>query len=226
MRYIFLVLLSLFILSCSDSPIQVIDNKQVLEDVLNEKLLGSVEAINTTIAVVIGLFATMLVVISMGFYNVYRQKKEIMQEVEDRTALLIEKKFKEQSEEIYDEITKKITYVIKKMSKIQRIESQKEEFIRNLIFYDLNKMRSTEQNDKDNFEKAFSDYADRFYIVSQLTSGIDKERSKALRKLATGSYRKIVKLKSFKNYITYLKESDIDLDTLAKIADLELKLVS
>ena len=73
MRYIFLVLLSLFILSCSDSPIQVIDNKQVLEDVLNEKLLGSVEAINTTIAVVIGLFATMLVVISMGFYNVYRQ---------------------------------------------------------------------------------------------------------------------------------------------------------
>jgi len=36
MRYIFLVLLSLFILSCSDSPIQVIDNKQVLEDVLNE----------------------------------------------------------------------------------------------------------------------------------------------------------------------------------------------
>ncbi len=221
MRYI-LVSISLFFISCGNSTVKVIDNKKDLESILDNKLLGSVEAINSTIEIALLLLSVMVAVIGYGFYK----KREIVQEVEDRMTLIVDKKFKEQSEEIYDEINKKTTSVIKKMTKIQRVESQKEEFLRNLLFYDLSKMRSTEQNDKDNFAKAFSDHADRFYIVSQLTSGIDKERSKALRKLATGSYRKIIKLKSFKNYITYLKESDIDLDTLGRIADLELKLVS
>ena len=224
MRGLFLALFVLFLVSCSDSPVQVIDNKKVLEDVMNEKLLASVEYINTTIGVVMTIFALLLAVVSIGFYNVYKQKKEIIEEVKDRTELLIDKKFKDKSKDIYDEITEKTTSVIKKITKIERAESQKEEFLRNLLFYDLSKMRSTEQNDKDNFSKAFSDHADRYYVISQLTSGIDKEQTSALRKLGTGSYRKIIKLKSFKDYIIYLKESDIDLETLDKIADLELKL--
>ena len=90
-----------------------------------------------------------------------------------------------------------------------------------MLFYDLNKIHATEQ--KKNATKALNDYSDRYYTVSQLTSGMCKERTKALKKLTTGVYKKITKLESFKNYITFLKDSDISLDTFKKIEELEYK---
>ncbi len=224
MRYIFLILLSIFLVSCSDSPetIQVVKDTKEIHSIIDERLLSSVEAINSTIALVIAMFTLIIAVIGFGFYDNSRKKKELLSEVEDKTTFMIDKKFKEQIEETNIEINKKTKSIINYAIRRLKHESQKEEFLRNMLFYDLNKIHATEQKNSDN---AFSNYADRYYIVSQLTSGISKEQTSALSRLPTGAYKKITKLESFKNYITFLKNSDISLDTFEKIEELEDKLI-
>jgi len=225
MRYIFLILLSIFLVSCSDSPetIQVVKDTKEIHSIIDERLLGSVEAINSTIALVIAMFTLIIAVIGFGFYDNSHKKKELLSEVEDKTTLMIDKKFKEQIEETNIEINKKTNSIINHAILRLKHESRKEEFLRNMLFSDLNKMHATEQ--KKNATKALNDYSDRYYIVSQLTSGISKEQTSALSRLPTGAYKKITKLESFKNYITFLKNSDISLDTFEKIEELEDKLI-
>ncbi len=225
MKYVYLLIGSIFFLSCSDTPPpQFVENSKDIQAIIDERLLGSVEAINSIFELIIAIFTVMLVVVGYTSYNIKRQKEEISSEIEYRLNIVISKKFKEQEEEIYEEINQKTKSIIKNTNKKIRNEFQKEEFLRNMLFNDLNKMRATQQQNSENIAQAFSDHVDRYNVVSQLTSGIKDEQTKALRKLSTGVYKKIIKLQSFKNFIEFLKDSDIDLDMLDKISQLELNM--
>lgn len=225
MKYVYLLIGSIFFLSCSDAPPpQFVENSKDIQAIIDERLLGSIEAINSIFAIITAIFTLMLVVAGYMSFNIKKQKEEISSEIEYRLNIVISKKFKEQEEEIYEEINQKTKSIIKNTNKKIKNEFQKEEFLRNMLLNDLNKMRATQQQNSENIAQAFSDHVDRYNVVSQLTSGIKDEQTKALRKLSTGVYKKIIKLQSFKNFIEFLKDSDIDLDMLAKISQLELNI--
>ncbi len=171
----------------------------------------------------IALAAISILIVIIGFFN-FRYKNEIREEIEEKTTYLVNKKFRQESEDIIEDIHKKLNSYVKTSIKKLKKESQKEEFLRNLIFKDLNTILSSELNNGTNISEVFSIYADRYYVISQLTSGDENERKKALRKLSIGAYKQITKLKSFKDYLQLLKDMDVSLDIANEILELESKL--
>ncbi len=197
-------------------------------DQLNQVLLNNMENANSAVAnnlqvLGIALAAISILIVIIGFFN-FRYKNEIREEIEEKTTYLVNKKFRQESEDIIEDIHKKLNSYVKTSIKKLKKESQKEEFLRNLIFKDLNTILSSELNNGTNISEVFSIYADRYYVISQLTSGDENERKKALRKLSIGAYKQITKLKSFKDYLQLLKDMDVSLDIANEILELESKL--
>jgi len=105
---------------------------------------------------------------------------------------------------------------LKKLINQYKYESQKEEFLRNIIFKDLTKILASEiKGDKEHqLTEKFSLHADRLEVITQLTSGDENEVRKAIRRLSTKTYNKIIRLQSFIDYIEVLegKASSMDLE--------------
>ena len=225
MILLFAIISTLFAHTETNQSIDQNDEIYLTADQLNQIILTNIENINSSIAnnlqvleIALAFISILLVII--GFVNFFH-KKRIMEEIEEKTSYLINKKFRQESEEIREEINKKLNIYVKNSIKKLKQESQKEEFLRNLIFKDLSSTLSSELNNGTNLAEVFNTYANRYYIISQLTSGNDDERKRALRKLATGSYKQITKLKSFKEYLILLKDTDTSLDIANAIIELE-----
>ncbi len=211
-----------------------------ITDQVNQIILNNIENINSTIAnhlqvLEIALaFASILLVV-IGFMNftykkhlmdeMEKHKKQMKIEIEDKTEQLINKKFRKEAEDTREDIQQQLNNYVRTSIKKLKKESQKEEFLRNLIFKDLNNILSSELNEHTNFSEVFNTYALRYYIISQLTSGDDHEKKLALRKLSIGAYKQLTKLESFKEYITTLKENeDTSLEIANAIVEFELAL--
>ncbi len=99
---------------------------------------------------------------------------------------------------------------------IRIIVAIKEEYLRNIIFFDLNKILSSEL-DNGNASEVFLIFADRSRIIAGLISGNSNKIKKALRELTIDAKRKISRLSSVKNYVSYLEEKSVDDDVLEYI---------
>ncbi len=229
---------TLFALKDNNQSEEIINNKlsNEITSQVNQIILNNIENINSTIAnhlqvLEISLAFASILLVALGFMNftykkqlireMEKHKKQIKIEIEERTEQLINKKFRQEAEDTREEIYHKLsTYVKTSIRKLKK-ESQKEEFLRNLIFKDLNTILSSELSNHTNISEVFNTYANRCFIISQLTSGNDHERKIALRKLSIGSYKQITKLESFKEYLKLLKKTDTSLDIANAIVELE-----
>ncbi len=195
-------------------------DKEEVQNIVNESLLSSLDGMTSTIELMLIVFGIALSV--LGFISFFG-KKQIKKELQEDLEFSIDKLFYEKSKEMQDEITEKLKKQMSNNTKLSQKLSQKEEFLRNIIFFDLNKLLSSEL-DNGNASDEFLIFAERFYIIAQLTSGNSDETKKALHKLTVDSKRKIARLSSVKNYVSYLEKSADD-DILEYIHEFKMALI-
>ncbi len=203
-------------------------NKEEVINIVNAQLLNSLDGMNSTIGLMLAALTAIIAVISFASVMSYFSKKKIIEEAEKKIeqaekkiTLHINKLFREETTEIQNEIQEKLTKYVKNNTKQLQKRSQHEEYLRNIIFYDLNKALATELNNGNNISDVFTTFAERFHIIAQLTSGNNEQATKALKKLAIDSSRKIIRFNSIKNYISYLKEQSDDYELLGYIDKFE-----
>ena len=149
-----------------------------------------------------------------------------MNQFEEKQNLVIEKKFQEESSNIKEEIQVSLLKRVKSDVYKNQKYTQKEEYLRNIIFYDLNKILAHELDNGSNISNVYATYAERLFIIAQLTSG-DRDKSiKALEKLSHGTQKVVIRLKSVKNYISYLKAHSEDIELLNTVDKFEISLLS
>lgn len=191
-------------------------DKEEVQNIVNESLLSSLDGMTGTIELMlIGLGLLFSFFSIFGFISFFG-KKQIRKELQGDIELLHEKSishinklFRTKSQEMQDEMQEKVMKHIKSNIKLSQKLSQKEEYLRNIIFFDLNKLLSSEL-DNGNASEVFLIFADRFHIIAQLTSGDSNKTKKALHKLTTDSKKEITRLSSVKNYVLYMEESADD----------------
>jgi hypothetical protein len=180
-----------------------------INSLIDEKLLSSVDGINSMIGnsltLLFGAFTIYLIFTGISFFH----RKKIVEEV----MLEVRKELNTEIRSVEDNINLKFNKHIKNSIKKFKDESQEEEYVRNLIFKDLSSMLADEirGNGDHNLSDVFNWYAERLYIIIQLTSGNEREVRRSLKKLSTGSYNMILTLKSFQKYIELL-DKNIDMD--------------
>lgn len=193
-------------------------SKEELTHIINEQLLGNVDAINSTISNYLTVFGILLAIGSLILsFGVYFKKKELDQKIQE----YVEKQFNQEFHNVIKEVNKRANILIGRENTKLKKEYQKEEYLRNFIFYDLNKILSSELSNGKNLSEIFNLHADRIYLITQLTSGEEKKITKALRQLSIGNYDKITRLDSFGQYISFLKDTDISAHLLEQIDNLE-----
>ncbi len=214
-------ILSILILSI---PLFSMDKEEV-ENIVNESVLNSIEGLISTIEVMVVVAGVAFT--AFGVVNFIRKKqikKELQEEIElsrEKAISYIDELFRKKSKEIQDEMQEKMSRHMKSNINKSHKLSQHEEYLRNIIFIDLNKMLSNELNGSVTSE-AFNAFADRYLIIAQLTSGDPDKTKKALHKLAIDSKRQISRLSSVKNYVTYIRENDISGEYLEYIENFEM----
>jgi len=172
------------------------DINQTVENFVNNRILANFENIMALneycLEIIMGGITIFLVI--LGF-NYSANKRVISSEIKKQLA--------KEKEEFKREAHKDL----KKLMNQYRQKSQKEEFLRNMIFKDLIKILSSELQDK-NFKditEKFNLHAERLEVITQLTSGNEEEVIVSLKRLATRTYDKIIRLQSFRDYIQILE---------------------
>jgi hypothetical protein len=195
---------------------------RIIDDRLFSSLDGVVNLIDVSLVILtIGL--TIFIVIT-GLK--YKSMMEVTKKIKDEVLADINKKFNQESKMLEDEFHRKLTrnlrYNIKHHIKEYKDEAQREEFIRNIIFKHLSELLADEIkiNGESNLKEVFNLYSDRLYLISQLTSNNEIEVKKALRKLSTGTYNKILRLQAFKEYLDIL-EKKIEIDVTIELYDVK-----
>ncbi len=213
-------IISILLLS---QPLFSMDKNEV-ENIVNESVLNSLEGLISTIEVMIVIAGVAFTIFGIVNFLIKKQiKKELQEEIDlshEKAISHIDKLFREKSKDIQDEMQEKMIKHIKSNIRTSQRHSQREEYLRNIIFMDLNKILSNELNGSGTSE-AFNAFADRFLIIAQLTSGNLDKTKKALHKLAIDSKRQISRLSSVKNYVTYIKDNDINGEYLECIENFE-----
>jgi len=185
-------------------------------NIINEKLLANVDGINSTISNLLTFFAIILTIVSiLSFF----QRKKIVEEV----MLDVNKELDETKKSIIQRADEKTNDKINLSIKRYKKESRDEEYYRNFMFKDLTTMLSSELhvNDTNNLQEVFSAHAETLGVITQLTSGREKETKRALEKLSTNTYD-IINLESFKKYIEIL-ENKSDLDITLELEEFKKK---
>jgi len=191
-------------------------NKTSISNLINEKLINNIDGINSSISNVLtllfGALTTYFLFIAFNFF----QKKKIIKDV----ILESHKEINEEIKNLKEENKIEFNRHIKNSINENRKESQKDEYIRNLIFYDLSKMLASDinENGENNLKKVFNLYSTRLLIATQLTSGEEKQIKFALRKLSLKVYYRLLSLKPVKDYIETLEERD-DMDIFKELED-------
>jgi hypothetical protein len=198
----------------SDLNSTVLTKKDILQ-IIDNQLFSSVESVTDLVTLSITLFSIMITIyiLIIGYQTIKIGK--IASTIKDEVLLEIDKKFNIESKMIEEEFNRKLLKHLRYNMKVYKEEAQKEEFIRNVIFKNLSELLSDEirVNGEFNLNEVFNLYSDRLYLVSQLTSGNEKEVKIALKKLSTGTYYKILRLEAFQTYLNILEtKSDIDID--------------
>ena len=170
-------------------------------------LLENVDGINSAISNYLAVFAIIITVLSLLQYFKGKQLDKKIEEV-------VKNKFLSESSLIVDEMKDRVKILIGSENKKLKKDYQKEEYLRNLIFYELNNILASELNNGSNISDVFGKHGERLHVVIQLTSGDDEKMIKAIKKFSTGTYNKITRLDSFKNYINFIKKSS---DTSTKV---------
>ena len=184
-------------------------------NIVNETLISNVDGLNSALQSHLNIFFDILA-ISLAFfaYFHYDSKKSI----DSTVNKIIYKEIEEVKNSLESQMTKFIKNHIKNYEKL----SNEEEFYRNLLSYDLNKILSSEIkiNGHNNLNEIFSIHSERIYTMAQLTSRDSKEIKKALRKLKTnGIYEHISKVDSFKKYLDFLEKNSDDINILNAIEE-------
>jgi hypothetical protein len=192
----------------------ILTQQEILQ-IIDKQLFSSVESVTNLVTVSIGLFSLMITIyiLIIGYQTIKIGK--IASTIKDEVLLEIDKKFNIESKMIEEEFNRKLIKHLRYNMKVYKEEAQKEEFIRNVIFKNLSELLADEirGNGEFNLNEVFNLYSDRLYLVSQLTSGNEKEVKIALKKLSTGTYLKILRLEAFQTYINILEtKADIDID--------------
>ncbi len=203
-------------------------DKKEVQDIVNESLLNSLDGMTGTIELMLfGLgiiFSFFSIFGFISFFGKKQIKKELQEDIDfshEKSILHINTLFNEKSQEMQDEMQKRVMKHTRNNIKSSQKLSQKEEYLRNIIFFDLNKILSSEL-DNGNASEVFSTFANRFHIIAQLTSGNSDEIIKALHKLTTDPKRTIARLTSVKKYVSYMEESVADDDILEYIQEFKM----
>jgi hypothetical protein len=179
------------------------DINNTVISIVNNELLKNFEiitALNANTFEILFAGITILFIV-MGFSH-FNYKQHMVFE--------IGKQLEKEKEEFLKESLKDL----KKLINQYKYESQQEEFLRNIIFKDLTKILASEiKGDKEHqLNEKFSLHADRLEVITQLTSGDENEVRKALRRLSTKTYNKIIRLQSFIDYIEVLEKQASSMD--------------
>ncbi len=175
-----------------------------IEAFMNAKLLGNVENINATVSNLVTVLAVAISVIGAIATFTMFQRKRIVSEV----MAQVHTELDDAKQRIVRQADEKANIMIHEEIEAYKKQAREEEYFRNMMFKDLSRILSKEihVNDTNNLPDVFALHADRYEIVTKLTSGRFKETQEALYKLANGNY-KIINLHSFKKYIEILENS-------------------
>jgi len=178
-----------------------------IQNIVNSSVLSSIDGINSTIGNSLNIFIAVITVTLtiVGFISF--SKKKIIEEIDTN----LENKFIEERRKFETITDEKINEYLKIYIKELKSQIHKEEFLRNLMTFDIYKILSTEikLNGENNINQIFNIHSDRIFTISQLTSGNSKQIIKALKKLKNGNlaYEPIIASDNFRNYISYLEKN-------------------
>jgi len=167
--------------------------------IIDARMLSSVDGINSTLSnaidIFLGIFSTIAIVISFVTVIGYFKRKKIVEEV----LLEVNKEIDKDKTNIIQNVEAKAYSRIENSIQKYKEQSQAEEYYRNMMFKDLSNMLATELhfNKSNNLKEVFSIHAERLGVVTNLTSGREKETIRAINQLSTGTYE-IIKMESFK----------------------------
>jgi hypothetical protein len=171
-------------------------------NIVNKVILSSVDGVNSSIETFLtfafGVATIYAVITGFNFFSVSKLKKELKEELNKHIG-----------EEI-NEKNKNINKNIKKSILENQQIFQEDEYLRNLIFYDLSKTLATDINKlgEENLKKVFNLYSTRLLVATQLTSGSEKKIKIALKTISQPSYSIFLSLTSVRNYIKTLEFRD------------------
>ncbi len=188
--------------------------KEQIIRVIDDRLFSSVESVSNLTSIILAVLAIAITVALIIFGMQIVTTRKMTSNIKEDVLAEIDKKFNRESKIIEEDFQRKLTKNLKFYMKEYQIEAQKEEFIRNVIFKNLSELLADEirVNGESNLNEVFNLYSDRLYLISQLTSNNANEVKKALKKLSTGTYDKILRLEAFKEYLDILeKKTDMDI---------------
>ena len=173
-----------------------------IKSIVNDTILNTIDGINSTIQtsieIIIGLIT---IIIGFWVYMAYN-KKQVIEEI----TFNIENKFIAERQRFESIAEEKINEYLKIYIEQLKNQIHKEEYLRNLMIYNIYKILSSEikLNGENNINEIFSKHSDRLFTISQLTSGNITNIIKALKKLnrKNSTYEPIIVDYAFKAYLS------------------------
>jgi len=180
------------------------EQMEQIEAFMNAKLLGNVENINATVSNLVTVLAVAISIIGAIATFTMFQRKRIVNEV----MAQVHTELDDAKQRIVRQADEKANIMIHEEIEAYKKQAREEEYFRNMMFNDLNRMlaREIHVNDTNNLPDVFALHADRYEIIAKLTSGRLRETQDALDKLVNGNYE-IVGLVSLQKYIDILEKS-------------------
>jgi len=205
----------------NDLNITSLTEKEIVR-IIDDRLFSSLDGVVTLIDVSLAILTIGLTIFIVITGLKYKNMMEVTKKIKDEVLAEVNKKFNQDSKMLEEEFRKKLTRNLRYHMKQYKDEAQREEFIRNIIFKHLSELLADEIkiNGESNLKEVFNLYSDRLYLISQLTSNNEIEVKKALRKLSTGTYNKILRLQAFKEYLDIL-EKKIEIDVTIELYDVK-----
>jgi hypothetical protein len=205
----------------SDLNITSLTEKEIVR-IIDDRLFSSLDGVVNLIDVSLVILTIGLTIFIVITGLKYKSMMEVTKKIKDEVLAEVNKKFNQESKMLEEEFRKKLTRNLRYHMKQYKDEAQREEFIRNIIFKDIGELLANEIkiNGESNLKEVFNLYSDRLYIISQLTSNNEIEVKKALRKLSTVTYNKILRLQAFKEYLDIL-EKKIEIDVTIELYDVK-----
>jgi hypothetical protein len=205
----------------SDLNITSLTEKEIVR-IIDDRLFSSLDGVVNLIDVSLVILTIGLTIFIVITGLKYKSMMEVTKKIKDEVLADVNIKFNQESKMLEEEFRKKLTRNLRYHMKQYKDEAQREEFIRNIIFKDIGELLANEIkiNGESNLKEVFNLYSDRLYIISQLTSNNEIEVKKALRKLSTVTYNKILRLQAFKEYLDIL-EKKIEIDVTIELYDVK-----
>ncbi len=108
---------------------------------------------------------------------------------------------------------------IKLNLKLYNKKLSQREYFKNQVLYDISKWFSEKlkySKSPKEIQNSYSWHNERLYIINKLAHGDKIQVEKSLKELQGSSAKDLLKLPSFKRFLKFLSEDDIDIDTLVK----------